>query len=408
MRGRIQLAPAYVLKFYLYRALVRVSFTAPIWYLYVLENGVSYAGLGTVMAVWWAGLIVFEIPTGYIGDRIGRRRSMLIAESTTVLMYFGMAFANTFVHFIVIFVVWAAATTFRSGTASAWLYDTLKERLDEDEYTRIKGRADAYGLLSSGVTAVVGGYIAEISMSWTWLVTGAVIALAVPLVYTFPRENQFDDEDEDDETFTVLDAIPVLREKFSEPPLRSFTIYFGLIAGAYWGVKFFWQPVSADLGFETNRLGWMYAGFTIIGAVATYKSGWLKDNLGIRSYFTFAPSLLAVAVIAVAAVPELAIPVFFLMEMVFRVSGPLGSQFINDQVESLGRATVLSAAGMVRQLIIIPFQFGAGILADVISPTYTISLFGGLLLLGSILLVLLATPFGMPGGADVATGAVDD
>jgi MFS family permease len=406
MKGRIQRPPTYVFKFYLYRALVRVSFTAPIWYLYVLENGVTYAGLGTVMAVWWGGLILFEIPTGYVGDRIGRRRSLLIAESATVLMYVGMAFADTIVHFLVIFLVWAAAATFRSGTASAWLYDTLKERLDEDEYTRIKGRADAYGLISSGVTAVVGGYLAEISMSLTWLVTGAVVALAVPVVYTFPREETFDDED--DETFTVLDAIPVLRERFSQPPLRAFTIYFGLVAGAYWGVNFFWQPVSANLGFETSRLGWMYAGFTAIGAAMTYKAGWLKENVGIRTYFTFAPPLLGLAFLVVTAVPVLAIPVFFLMEAVFRVSGPLGTQFINDQVESVGRAIVLSAAGMVRQLLVIPFQFGAGVLADVISPTETIGLFGGLLFAGAMALVLLTRPFDVsPGGKATAEVGVD-
>lgn len=405
MNGRIQLPPTYVVRFYLYRMLVRVSFTAPIWYLYVLENGVTYAGLGTVMAVWWGGLIAFEVPTGYIGDRIGRRRSLLIAETTATLMYVGMAFARQFFHFVAIFLVWAAAATFRSGTASAWLYDTLEERLDEEEYTRIKGRADAFGLVSSGATAVVGGYIAEVSMSLTWLVTGAVVALAIPLVYTFPREEQF--ADHDDETFTVLDAIPVLRERFSQPPLRAFVVYFGLIGGAYWGVNFFWQPVSTDLGLEVNRLGWMYAGFTAIGAVATYRSDWFKERISIRSYFTFTPPLLGLAFLVVAVDPVFAIPVFFLMEAVFRVSGPLGTQFINDQVETVGRATVLSAAAMVRQLIVVPFQFGAGVLADVISPTETIALFGGLLFAGSVALVLLAAPFDVSAGRETAADAGD-
>lgn len=388
-----RLPPSYVIKFYLYRSLVRVSFTAPIWYLYILENGVTYAGLGTVMAMWWGGLIVFEVPTGYVGDRIGRRRSLLIAESVAAVIYVMMAFASGVVVFGGLFLVWAAAATFRSGTASAWLYDTLSERLDEDEFTRIKGRADAFALVSSGLTAVVGGYIAEISMSLTWLVTGAIVALAVPVVYTFPTESRYDDDGASAEQFTVLDALPLLREQFTRPPLRSFVLLVGLLAGAFWGVNFFWQPLSTNIGLPVSSLGWMYAGFTGIGAAVTYRAEWLRSHLGIRTFFKIAPAGLGLAYVAVAFEPILAIPVFFLMEAVFRVSSPLAGQFINDHVESVGRATVLSTAGMVRRVVIIPFQFGAGLLADVLTPVQTIGLFGGLLVAGAMLIVIIASPF---------------
>lgn len=418
---RFAIPPRFVLKFYLYRVLVRVSFTAPIWYLYVLEKDVTYAGLGVVMAVWWGGLVAFEVPTGYLADRIGRRRSLLVAETTTVFTYVAMAFARGFLQFALVFLVWAAAATFRSGSATAWLYDSLEARLDAGEFTRIKGRADAFGLVSSGATAVVGGYVAEVSMELPWLVTGAVVALAVPLVYSFREQERYagdeagegpekrDGEgDGDVEPFTVVEGFGVLRERFSRPPLRSFVVLLGLVAGAFWGVNFFWQPMSRELGVSVHRLGWMYAGFTAIGAVASYRADWLEARLGIRRFFTLAPPALGALYLAIAVVPELAIPTFFLMQGVFRAANPLSATFINRRVESLGRATVLSGASLVRRLVIIPFQFSAGLLGDLLSPTGAIGLFGGLLLGGSVALLLVGTPFGAGSGDARAPAASDD
>ncbi|MFB6198753.1 MAG: MFS transporter, partial [Halobacteriaceae archaeon] len=240
---------------------------------------------------------------------------------------------------------------------------------------------------------IAGGYLADISMSTPWLVTGGLVALAVPVVYSFPREAHRERDDMEESTLTVLDVLPLLREKFTQPPLRSFVVLFGLLAGAFWGVNFFWQPVSRGVGLNVSRLGWMYAGFTVIGAVTTYRAGAIRDYLGVRSFFTFAPIVLGGVFAIVAVIPRLAIPAFFFMEGIFRVSSPLATQFINDQIETEGRATVLSAASMIRRLVIAPFQLGAGVLADIITPTETIGLFGVLLVAGSVLLLGILSPF---------------
>ena len=405
-------------KYYLYRAAMAAGFTAPIWYYYVKVNVESYALVGLVDAVWWAGLILFEVPTGVVADRIGRRNSLLLASGLTVLAQVGMALSSQFVHFAVVLGVWAVGATFKSGTADAWLYDTLAARTDEDDFARIRGRGNAVMYVVTGATGVAGGYIADAWMPGAYLASAAVTSLSVPVLLSFPEttpgrtgsegeeqdesdgETEGDGESEGDESvdrFTVLDALPVIREQFSKPPLRSFVPYLGLFFGVYWGVNFFVQPFSVEmLGLPVSGVGLLYGGFTAVAAAVSYKTDAIREVVGTRRWFSIAPPALGALFVGIALVPAAAIPAFVVMRGTRGVMLPLANQFINDRVSSVGRATVLSAAGMVYNLVTIPFELGAGWLADGFGMVPTIGLFGAVLVAGSAAFLGLASPFDAP------------
>jgi MFS family permease len=396
--------PGYALKYYLFRATRAAGFTAPIWYLYILSNGVSYAQLGLIDAVWWAGLIVFEIPTGVIGDRIGRRNGLIVSSLMVIAAQLGMVLADAFPEFLLVFAWWAMAATFRTGTADAWLYDALANRVEEDQFARVKGRGSSVALVVTGTTALAGGYITEVNMAYAYLASAGVTALSIPVLLSFPRtqgggsgdpdgDSGGSDGDADDE-FTVLDALPVIRSTFSQRPLRTFLPYVALFTGAFWGVNFFVQPVSVELGLSERHLGWLFASFTFLGAGASYAAGWLEETVGVRRWFTAIPPLLGVAFLAVAFVPMLAIPVFVAMRVLRKAGMPLANQFINDRVDSVGRATALSSAGMVFHLVTIPFELSAGALGSLLSPLETIGVFGGVLAVGAVVILGVREPFG--------------
>lgn len=390
--------PAFVAKYYLFRATAATAFTMPIWYLYLEATTGSYALAAAANAVWWTGLIVFELPTGYVGDRIGRRRGLLVGTALTVLATLAMAFVDSFLAVVVVFTVWAFGSTFRSGTTDAWLYELLSERLDESDFARVRGRGGTVAAASSGLTAVAGGYIAAGSMADAYLATAALAALGLPVLWSLPGAAVEHDE------FTVLDAIPVLREQFTRPPLRSFVLLVAVYTGAHWGVNFFIQPVSVELGLSRADLGWLFAGFTAVTGAVSYVSGTIEERVGVRRWFTLVPLGLAIAFVGVAAVPLLALPVFVLLRGLRGATLPLANQFVNDHAGELGRATVLSATGMVYNLVTVPFELSAGVLGDAIGPENTIGLFGAFLLAGTLLVLAAGTPFGRRTTATATAG----
>ncbi|MFW6435142.1 MAG: MFS transporter, partial [Halovenus sp.] len=132
-----------VLKYYFYRATSGPAFTYPIYTLFLLLNGLSYTAIGAIGAIQAIIVVGGEIPTGYIGDRIGRRNSLVIAAVMFLISNAGYLFATDFWGFLFVFGTLSFGQTFVSGSGSAWLYDTLEEHDIEEEFTRISGRAGA-------------------------------------------------------------------------------------------------------------------------------------------------------------------------------------------------------------------------------------------------------------------------
>ena len=67
-------------------------------------------------------------------------------------------------------------------------------------------------------------------------------------------------------------------------------------------------------------------------------------------------------------VPPIAFLALFVGWAIVEPTRVLAGQYVNDRVETLGRATVLSAMAMVSALTVIPFHLGSGVLSDAVSP----------------------------------------
>ncbi len=48
--------------------------------LFVQSKGLSYTQIMLLDGIWSTGIVVGEVPTGYLGDRMGRRNSLLVGS----------------------------------------------------------------------------------------------------------------------------------------------------------------------------------------------------------------------------------------------------------------------------------------------------------------------------------------
>jgi hypothetical protein len=96
--------------------------------------------------------------------------------------------------------------------------------------------------------------------------------------------------------------------------------------------------------------------------------------------------------VVVGGVPLAALPTFFVMKAVRDVSRPLEHQYLNDNVASSGRATVLSSVSMVQAVVAVPAPVAAGVLADRFTPVTAIAVLGGALLAVTVVTRALEPP----------------
>jgi hypothetical protein len=111
-----------------------------------------------------------------------------------------------------------------------------------------------------------------------------------------------------------------------------------------------------------------------------------------RTWFLVLPFAVGGALVGMYLVPLLALPTFLLARGLADVTRSFAAQYVNDRIGSVGRATVLSAMAMVSGLAVIPFQLGSGVISDLVSPLFALAVAGGVLILGSGVILLWEMP----------------
>lgn len=397
-----------VLRYYAYKATSAVELYRPTMYLYFLSVGLSFTQIAVLEAAYNVTTVLAEVPTGYVGDRIGRRNSLIVGTVIIAVTLLGIALAGSFPALLALYVCWSVGYTFRSGTEDAWLYDSLTGD-GAASFTAVRGRGQSVALAVGVVGSVVGGALAARDLALPFLAAAAVTAVGVPVLLTVDdRPHRRPDAGGGDEpsgagspVLTPRRALAAVRAALADRRVRAFVVYhYVLFSAATYLLFILLQPrletLAPTLGLASARveplLGWYYAAIALVSAAATFGAEPVRERVGLRTWFLVVPPLVGLVLVVQWWVPLLAVPGFVLVRALGETTGIFAAQFVNDRVASLGRATVLSAMAMVSGLTVVPFQLGGGVVSDVADPGLALAAVGGVLLVGAGVVLLVADP----------------
>jgi MFS family permease len=152
--------------------------------LFLLDAGLSSTAAFGANALFTAGMVLFEVPTGVVADTWGRRASYLLGSVTlavsTVLYWLAWQMQAPFWAWAVTSVLLGLGFTFFSGATEAWLVDALK-------FTGFKGNLEsvfAKGQIVSGAAMLSGSVLGGLVAQWTNLGVPYILR-ALALVVTF-------------------------------------------------------------------------------------------------------------------------------------------------------------------------------------------------------------------------------
>lgn len=133
----------------------------PTYAILMAERGVGPTALALLFVLWSGSAILFEVPSGVIGDLYSRTR-VVAAGSAIKGAAFGVWWLwPSLPGFALGFVGWSLGESLRSGTSEALLHDALADRGEAEDFEEVLGR----GLAASGIGVVLalamGGALAE-------------------------------------------------------------------------------------------------------------------------------------------------------------------------------------------------------------------------------------------------------
>lgn len=117
--------------------------------LYFLSNGLSQSQIGTLAAIFFICMAVFDIPTGAIADTFGHKTSVFIGLLIQSLASLVLALGNNFYFFVVAMVASGVGFAFQSGAYNSLIHDILNRIGKSDEFIKVQGRTISFLLVGS-------------------------------------------------------------------------------------------------------------------------------------------------------------------------------------------------------------------------------------------------------------------
>ncbi len=151
----------------------------PVYAPFVVARGLTVGEVFSVQAVFGIAMVLFEVPTGYLCDRFGRRRVLVIGAGLNAAGLAGFAFAHDFAQFAAIEIVLAAGQSLVSGADIALIYDVLDSAsAGRDARRRALSHYLLAQVLGEAGAALVGGLVAaQVSLDAVAWLTACVSLL---------------------------------------------------------------------------------------------------------------------------------------------------------------------------------------------------------------------------------------
>lgn len=209
-----------------------MSHCLPIYAFYTLlfiERGMSISEIAILVSLWSGFSILFEIPSGILADRWSRRNMLVIASFVEGFCFFIWSFSQSFSLFAVGFFFWAIGNAFVSGTEESLIYDNLKSKNREDQFSKIYGRSRFFanvgnltGIVISGVLVTFFSF-AEISL------LSACICLINALLASKLEEKNYYASQLNDSTIAIHRTFKDATQLFRNSTLSLLTVFCFLV-----------------------------------------------------------------------------------------------------------------------------------------------------------------------------------
>jgi MFS family permease len=141
-----------------------------------------------LQAIFGLFVALFEFPSGYFADRMGYRRTLVLATLGNVVGWALYAGADTFAGVVLAEAVLGVALSLVSGADSALLYESLASGGKQAEFTRWTGRMKFWGQTAEGTAALLAGWLFAMSVRSPFVVESLlwVVAFFVAVRFVEP------------------------------------------------------------------------------------------------------------------------------------------------------------------------------------------------------------------------------
>lgn len=321
----------------------------PIVVLFYNAHGLNMQQVFTLQTIYSLSIVVWEIPSGYAADVIGRKRSLLIGSVLGCVGYLIYSVTFGFWGFMVAEVILGIGQSMISGADSALLYDSLLYAGREKEYNKYEGITTSLGNFAEAFAGIAGGLLAAVSIRYPYYAQTAVALAAIPASLMLKEPPVALEKAK----AKFADILSIVKQTLHSNPKLKWNTLFSSFAGAS-TLTMAWiaQPYfkEANIPVEWFGIVWTLLNITVgIGSAYAFRIERRFGAIWTTTGFTILLSMSYFLLGLKVWLPGLA--VLFVFYIARGVATPTLKDYLNRITESNVRATVLSVRNFTIRII---------------------------------------------------------
>jgi MFS family permease len=340
-----------VRRIYVWKALTSLHFFAGV----LIPFFTQWGGISLHQVLWlqtWFMLwiVVLEVPTGAFADRYGRRASLICATLCLITAVAYYVTHHGLAHFMFAEFLWACAAAFSSGADESLAYDSLKAEGEAGTSKKALARLSTAEIFAIACAAPIGSYVA-----WRWGLSAPLALSLVPFTIALPVALSMKEAPrEHEERRGYWETLTRGAKYFvGHKILRALTFDSVTVWCFSFMIIWLYQPRLKELGVPLIWFGFVTTGMTLCQSLVLMRIEHVERFFGgARRYLSVSALIPGLAYLALAFFhsPGFAVPMIVLISGFGLSRSAILNNYMHKHVDSSRRATVLSTAGMARQL----------------------------------------------------------
>lgn len=337
---------------YSYLFFFSLNFSGAFWVIYLRSRGFSFVVIGLLEMVFHIASLLGEVPTGFLADRLGRKTSLILGCCASIFATILMLTMQSPSGIMLAFILSALSWTFHSGAFEAMVYDDLTSNGHEKTFTRVLGRFNAVFLAGSSIAALLGGIVAEYTLSGLYILNlfGDVLAI-IALVGI--KDIKFS------KSAISPKALQQLQESIAlcweDRDLGKGLLIAGSLGACVTTSAFYGQSILREGGAALWIVGLTGTLANLAALIPAWVSHRFEESWGNHRATLVGARIIGIALFSLGVCsfyPFSLTPILLVLGMLIQTAAyeaiyPLIQNRLNTRIPSEKRATLLSAASMV-------------------------------------------------------------
>jgi len=387
----VQSLKSNITKLYLIKIAKWFMLFMPIIVLFYQDNGLEMQDIFTLKAVYSVAIVIFEIPSGYLADVLGRKKTLIIGTILGFMGFIVYDFSFTFWSFLVAELVLGLGQSLISGADSALLYDTLKALGNQKKYLKYEGRMVSIGNFAEAIAGILGGLLAEISLRTPFYGQTAVAFIGIPAAILLIEPVRY----QKISRMRFIDILGIVKYSLFKSKHLKWTIFYSAIIGTTTlTMAWFVQPYFKMVELPLAMFGLFWALLNLSVGITSYYAHKMEYKLGQVKSLLLITILIPGLYIVLGQIHALwGIVILFAFYLVRGFATPILKDYINKLTESNIRATVLSVRNFMIRIVFAGVGPFLGWYTDIFSLSSALTLAGitFLAIAGLLLIYFLKT-----------------